>query len=376
MKNKKNIAVLGIGRLGLCFALTLEKGGYNVVGYDIRKDYIRSIENKTLKSYEPDVERYLLEAKNFRATTNLKEAISHADLLFITVRTTSMSDGKYNTSQVENLLDAVEKQGQVKSKHLVISCNVNPGYSDTIQKRMEKFGYIISYNPEWVAQGRILKDQAEPDLVVIGQANKEAGDIIEKIYKNICKSNPKIHRIDRLSVEITKVSLNCFLTTKLSYANMIGQIALKSGVSPDPILAAIGDDSRVNPKYFKYGFGYGGPCFPRDVRAMVNYINKIGIDPSIPKAVMKANKNHLTFQVEQFVKKHDKDKPITINSVTYKLGTLIIEESQQLLFAAEIAKKGYKIIIREHPEVIRQVKKLYGNLFSYKVSYKERKHEK
>ena len=372
MENQKNIAVLGIGRLGLCFALTLEKGGYNVVGYDIRENYVKSIQNKTLKSYEPNVERYLSEAKNLKATTDLKEALNYADIFFVTVRTTSLPDGKYNTSQVRNLLNSLEKQGKVNSKHLVISCNVNPGYSDTVQKRMEKLGYIVSYNPEWVAQGRILKDQAYPDLVVIGQADKEAGDIIEKIYKNICKNNPKIHRMDRLSAEITKVSLNCFLTTKLSYANMIGQIALKSGVSPDPILAAISDDSRVNPKYFKYGFGYGGPCFSRDARAMVNYANKIGIDPSITKAVMEANKNHLTFQVEQFVKKHNKDKPVIIDSVTYKLGTVIIEESQQLLFAAEIAKKGYKVIIREHPEVIRQVKEIYGNLFVYE----ERRHKK
>mgnify|MGYP000141370083 CR=1 FL=1 len=372
MENEKNITVLGIGRLGLCFALTLERGGYNVVGYDIRKDYVCSIENKTLKSYEPGVEQYLLEAENFRPTTDLEEAINHANILFILVRTTSLPDGKYDTSQVEKLLEAIEKHGRVKSKHLVISCNVNPGYSDAVQKRMKKFGYIVSYNPEWVAQGRILKDQAYPDLVVIGQANKEAGDVIEQIYKNICKSNPKIHRMDRLSAEITKVSLNCFLSTKLSYANMIGEIALKSGVSPDPILAAIGDDSRINPKYFKYGFGYGGPCLPRDTRAMVNYANKIGINPSIIKAVMEVNKSHLAFQIEQFVKKHDKNKPVVIDSVTYKPGTVIIEESQQLLFAVEIAKRGYKVIIREHPEVIRQVKALYGNLFVYEErEYKE-----
>ena len=365
MKNQKIAAVLGIGRLGLCFALTLEKGGYSVIGYDIRKNYIKSIENKTLKSFEPDVEKHLAKSKNLKVTANLKEALNYADVFFITVRTTSMPDGKYDVSQVENLINNLKKEGPVKNKHLVISCNVNPGYSDTVQKRISKFGYTVSFNPEWVAQGTILQNQEYPDLVVIGEADKEIGNKIEKIYKNITKSNPKIHRMDRLSAEITKVSLNCFLTTKLSYANMVGQIALKSGVSPKPILTAIGDDSRINPKFFKYGFGYGGPCFPRDTRAMTRYAKEIGIKPLIIKAVMETNKNHLDFQVQEFIKKHKKSRPVIIDSVTYKPGTVIIEESQQLLFAAKIAKRGYEVIIREHPEVIKQVKEKCGSLFRY-----------
>ena len=361
----KKITVLGVGRLGLCFALTLEKGGYNVIGYDIREDYLKSIKNKTLKSFEPDVEKHLAKSKNLKVTANLKEALNYADVLFVTVRTTSMPDGKYDVSQVENLINNLKKEGPVKNKHLVISCNVNPGYSDTVQKRMSKLGYTVSFNPEWVAQGRIIKDQIYPDLIVIGQANKKAGDVIEKIYKNITKSNPKIHRMDRLSAEITKVSLNCFLTTKLSYANMVGQIAIKSGVSPEPILTAIGDDSRINPKFFKYGFGYGGPCFPRDTRAMTRYAKEIGIKPFIIKAVMETNKNHLDFQIQGFIKKHEKSKPIVIDSVSYKPGTVIIEESQQLLFAVRLAKQGYKITIREHPEVIKQIKESYDKLFKY-----------
>lgn len=147
---------------------------------------------------------------------------------------------------------------------------------------------------------------------------------------------------------------------------MIGEIAIKSGVSPEPILKAIGNDSRINPKFFKYGFGYGGPCFPRDTRAMTRYAKENGINPYIIQAVIKTNKNHLNFQIEQFEKENkNKNKPIIIDSVTYKPGTIIIEESQQLLFAIEIAKKGYKIIIREHPEVIEQVKRIYGKLFVY-----------
>lgn len=148
MKNQKNITVLGIGRLGLCFALTLEKGGYNVLGYDIRKDYVESIQNKTLKSQEPGVEKLLVKAKNLKATTNLKEALNYADILFVMVRTTSLASGKYDVSQADNLINALKKECKVTNKHLVISCNVNPGYSDNVQKRLSKLGYIVSFNPE------------------------------------------------------------------------------------------------------------------------------------------------------------------------------------------------------------------------------------
>jgi nucleotide sugar dehydrogenase len=360
-------SVLGIGRLGLCFALTLERGGYDVLGSDIRNDYVKSINERTLISCEPYVVEYLSKAKNFRAVVNLREAIEHSDMLFVTVRTESLPNGQYNHFQVEQLLSDLTKMGKVDSKNLVMCCNVNPGYCDEIQERLGQYGYIVSYNPEWVAQGTILYNQAYPDLVVIGESDKIAGDIIENVYHNICLNDPFIHRMDRLSAELTKIFLNCYLATKISYANMIGQIAIQSGVDPSPILAAVGDDSRINPRYFKYGFGYGGPCFPRDTKALVHYAEKVGIDPLITKAVIQTNENHLKFQVSKFIDSHEKDKPVVIDSVTYKPGTVIIEESQQLLFAARIAQAGYQVTIKEHPEVIRQVKRLYGDIFNYEA---------
>lgn len=363
----EKVSVLGVGRLGLCLALTFERAGFDVVGSDIREDYVDSINNRTFVSYEPDVEKYLSEAGNFKATTVLKEAVEHSDLLFVTVRTESLPDGQYNQSQVEQLLGDLSKLDKVNEKHLIISCNVNPGYSDQIQEHMSKYGYIVSYNPEWVAQGTILYNQAYPDLVVIGEADKNAGNVIERVYRKVCLNNPVIHRMDRLSAELTKVALNCYLTTKISYANMIGEIAIKSGVDPTPILAAVGDDSRVNTKYFRYGFGYGGPCFPRDNKALLHYAKKVGGDPLISKAVMKINENHLEFQLAEFKRTHKKTEPVVFESVTYKPGTVIIEESQQLLYAVRIAQDGYKVIIREHPEVIRQVKDLYGDLFNYEI---------
>jgi len=360
------ISVLGIGRLGLCWALSLERAGYNVLGCDIREDYVKAINKKTFKTVEPDVERHLTESVNFKATTSLDEAIRYADILFVTVRTQSMPDGRYNHSQVDQLLRDIQNLGITNSpKQLIISCNVNPGYSDKIQKRMSWFGYSVSYNPEWIAQGSILHDQEYPDVVVIGEASKYAGQLIEDIHRDVSRESPTFHHMNRLSAELTKVSLNCYLTARISLANMIGEVAVKSGVDPSKILKAIGSDTRIGSKYIKYGFGYGGPCFPRDTKAFIHYANKIGVDPVMIESTQSVNDNHLKFQLEQFFKEHDKDEVIRFDTVTYKPGVTIIEESQQLLFAVEIAKEGYKVVIKEHPDVIKQVKEIYGDLFEY-----------
>lgn len=364
----KNISVIGIGRLGLCFALNLERAGYNILGCDIRKDYIESINNKTFKTIESDVERYLVESKNFVATNSIKNTINFSNVIFITVRTTSLKDGSYDCSQVDNVVKNIKDLGiQKEIKYLVISCNVNPGYSDKIQKELEEYNYIVSYNPEWIAQGSIIYDQRYPDLVVIGEGNKEAGNIIENVYKILCKSFPKIHKMDRLSAELTKISLNCYLLSKISLANMMGEVAVKSGVDPDKILNALGDDSRIGKKFIKYGFGYGGVCLPRDSRSFIKYANDVGIEPSMIIAAEKINKNHLLFQINEFLKNHpNKEELIVFDSVTYKKGVTIIEESQQLLFAEGIAWRGYKVLIEEHIDVINQVKEIYGDLFLYK----------
>ncbi len=362
----KRISVIGIGKLGLCFALVLEKAGYNVKGCDIREDYVNLVNNKEIKTIESNVEKYLKESICFEATTNFEETINFSDIIFITVKTTSLIDGKYDCSQVDNVINSIISAGVSKrNKQIIISCNVNPGYSDEVQEKLKDYNYIVNYNPEWIAQGSIIHDQEFPDLVVIGENDKESGNIIEDIYKNICLSNPVFHRMDRLSAEITKISLNCSLVSRISMANMIGEMAIKSGVDPDKILNAIGSDSRIGSKYFKYGFGYGGPCFGRDTRAFINYANKLNVKPSMIIAAEEINKKHLEFQVNNFIKNNSKEEVVIFDSITYKPGVTIIEESQQLLYAAEIAKNGYKVLIKEHIDVIKQVQKIYGNLFLY-----------
>jgi UDPglucose 6-dehydrogenase len=363
-----NMSVIGIGRLGLCFSLTLERSGYNVVGCDINEDYVRAVNDKTFHSHEPDVNEFLNESKNFIATTNFQEAVEHGDLIFVTVRTESEPDGKYDHSQIESVLNTIRSLGiQKKQKHLVVCSNVNPSYSNQIADRIRHLNWTVSYNPETIAQGTILKNQAEPDCVYIGTETEEAANQIEEAYGRMCTNQPTIHKMDRLSAELTKVSLNCYLTMKISFANAVGDLAIQMDANPMKVLQAVGSDSRINNKYFKYGFGYGGPCFPRDNRAFIRCAEAHGHSAILNKAADQANQEHLGFQLKRVTFEEDKSVPLRVPTVTYKPGVTIIEESQQLALAVKIAQEGYEVIIIETQPVVDQVKELYGDLFKYEV---------
>ena len=366
MNNK--ISLIGVGKLGLCFALTLEKAGYNVLGGDVNQGYVDSINNKTLNSDEPGVSSLLSSAVNFSATTDIREVIEFSNTIFILVATPSLPNGRYDHAQVESVISQLIELGpQQEEKQLVVCCTTMPSYCDLVQEKLEKYNYVVSYNPEFIAQGRILKDQLEPDMVLIGEGSTRSGDIIEQIYKEHTLSSPKICRMSRTEAEICKISLNCFLTTKIAFANMIGDIAIYSNCDPDVILKAIGSDSRIGNKYLGFGYGYGGPCFPRDNRALAIYADEIGVNALISKASDSSNKAHLFYQIETFCAKADISRTVVLECVTYKPESTMLEESQQLMFAVEIAKRGYNVLIRERSVVIDELESRYGDLFSYEV---------
>jgi UDP-glucose 6-dehydrogenase len=167
--------------------------------------------------------------------------------------------------------------------------------------------------------------------------------------------------------EITKIALNCFLTTKIAYANIVGDISKKTNCNPDIILKAIASDSRVGNKYLKYGFGFGGPCFPRDNRAFGLFCEENGIYPHISYATDQSNKSHILYQLNDFENRISKNEIVNFNTVTYKPESTILEESQQLKLAYELTERGYKVNIIEREKIINKLKHLYGNRFIYTV---------
>jgi nucleotide sugar dehydrogenase len=170
--DEKNVTVIGIGRLGLCFALVLARKGYKVVGIDINPSYVGKINDKSLQSNEPFVEQFLKETSNLRASTSIDEGIAHSDVIFILVDTPSSgNENHYDHSKLGNVLVALN-QRRVQNKHIVVGCTVIPGYIAKVGRFLIKdcIGSTLSYNPEFIAQGNIINGQLYPDMVLVGRA--------------------------------------------------------------------------------------------------------------------------------------------------------------------------------------------------------------
>lgn len=362
----EKVSLIGIGKLGLCLALTFEKFGYNVLGCDIDDRYVNQINDRTFDSDEEGVNEALQRCENFKATTVLGDCVEHSDILFLLVATPSLANGKYDHTQVDGVVEQLLLLPRPSThKQLIVCCTTMPEYCDTVQERLSGHNYTVSYNPEFIAQGTILRDQENASLVLIGEGSPTAGDMIQQIYENTTVSDPTIARMSRHQAEICKIALNCFLTTKISFANMVGDIARFAGLNPKPILKAIGSESRISPLYLNYGYGYGGPCFPRDNRALAIYAKEKGVDALISLASDEFNTQHLKYQVELFKQQHDVSEPILFEYVTYKPQSTMLVESQQLLFAKTLAEDGYDVIIRERKSVIKELRELYDDLFYY-----------
>ncbi len=294
--HSNKITLIGVGRLGICTALVLESRGFHVKGVDLSQSYCDSITNKTLKSNEPHVEDLLKNSQNLTMTTSLEEGLVYSDMIWILVDTPSGGRNSYDTTKLSKVLANINAL-RVENKHIVIVCTVYPGYIAQVGRFLLKDckNTSLSYNPEFIAQGNIVEGFRNPDMVLIGEGSKEAGDRLEEIYKSIVVYDPTsahplnsefdVCRVSPESAEIVKLGVNCFVTTKVSFANMIGDICQRTpGADAQEVCAAIGCDSRVGAKYLKPGYGFGGPCFPRDNRALGAYAQSVGIDPMIPTA--------------------------------------------------------------------------------------------
>ena len=359
------IGIIGAGRLGLTFALLCEKAGYEVIVSDKREDYVFNLNNNICNTNEPLIQKMLFEVSKFSATTDNLEIIKTCDVIFTFVATPSTTDGSYDTSAVfevaNDFFEASKQDIPVFNKKLIVGCTTNPGDVEQVQKRLSMFSVQVAYNPEFIAQGEIVKGLEESDIVLIGTEYQELANELISIYTKIQTTPVNAHVMSCKAAEITKIGINCFLTTKISYANMMGDILTKSNLSNeiDSVLKAIGGDSRVGNKYMKYGFGFGGPCLPRDNRALGHYAKELGMELNLPFTVDEFNKEHASFLKDFFMKQNpDKTIPFVMNYITYKRGTDILEESQQFKLCLDLLNEGYYLNVIEIDAVSKQLSDL------------------
>ena len=364
-----NITVFGIGRLGLGLALLIEKAGYNVLGVDINREYIKHLNNKTFKTKEPEYENLLQNSKNFRATLDLDEGLKHSDIIFVMVQTPNSGGEKfYDHSIVSNLLQKINEK-KVNNKHIIIGCTLMPKYIDEVGSYLlsDCKNTTLSYNPEFIAQGEIVKGFLNPDMILIGTHSEDLGNKLKIIYNKIVENQPKYCIIRPLEAEITKITINGFITTKLSFANMISDVCDTIGADKQKVLDSIGSDSRIGNKYFRPGYSFGGPCFPRDTRALALFVNQNNINNELLLSTTNYNRLHSEFLTQKLLDEN-RDEYI-IENVCYKENSKIpiIEESAKLQIAKKLVEAGKKVTIRDEIQLINEVKKEYGNLFNYLV---------
>lgn len=366
----ERIAIIGIGRIGLCLALNLERAGFAVLGVDKDRERVALINQRELKTPEAGVEEALRAARIFRVVGSA-DAIRDfdPDLIFIAVDTPTAEVGGYDHTQIDRVLrDLSALHLQRHRVDLALLCTTMPGYCDSKAEFANEHGFVLSYTPGFVAQGTILRDQQFPDLLLIGEADPLAGERLEQVFRRMCCNHPAVHRMSRLSAEIAKLALNCALTMKITFANAIGDLASSVGAQPERILDAIGADTRIGNKFLKYGFGFGGPCFPRDNRALNFFAKQQNYELLQTMATDLMNQRHLEFQVKQYIQAYDEDDAIHLYSVSYKPGTDILDDSQPIALALQLAKAGRKIVIHDSPSVLAQLQSRYGRLFEYALA--------
>lgn len=359
-----SIGIIGLGRLGLCLALNLERVGYTIYAYDSNVNYTKEIEQKILRSSEPNVVEYLKDSNQLFICNSEEQILNNKpDLIFIIVPTPSKSDGSYDHQFIDQVIESIlHARSNNQQINLVINSTTFPGYCSSLEDKLHGSNISIAYNPEFIAQGSIIRDQQYPDQVLIGSSDFDLIEKVKSIYKKLCKSNPEYCEMDLTSAEIAKLATNCFLTTKISFANSIGDLAIKAGANPDKILNAIGADHRIGKQYLKYGDGFGGPCFPRDNRALIQFGKRLEQELKISEATDAINQDHLQFQLNTILNDNSKDA-YEFDGISYKKGSSIIEESQRLALAIELVKSGKKVIISESSEVIQLLENKYPGMF-------------
>jgi len=369
------IGVIGAGRLGICFALLCERAGYDVLVSDIREDYVNDLNAKKISTNEPEVEDLLRISKNFRATTNNKEVIEECDLIYTLVATPSLEDGSYDVSAVWDVVE--DLKDVTKKKYFVVGCTTNPGDCDAFQKYLPRNVHVM-YNPEFIAQGSIISDLKQADMVLLGvdpTMEDHVVDDIRTLYKKIQTTRAIVCVMSPKSAEITKIAVNCFLTTKISYANMLGDVLHKSGCGDETtaVLRAIGTDSRIGGKYLNYGLGYGGPCLPRDNRAFAHFAQKVGLEYNLGYVTDGFNNEHALTVADYWEEMNKDRKPFYFEYISYKKGTDIITESQQYRLCLDLLDRGFKVYIQNDRRVSSQVSEYLDEKYGDQVRFVDNK---
>jgi nucleotide sugar dehydrogenase len=350
-----NIGIIGVGRLGLCYALMLEQQGFNVFASSYKQDYIDRLKLKQSDSVEPGVAD-LVAQTNINFTVDNHYVIANCDMLYVMVATPSNERGDYDVTAVEQVAnDFLTYTGSVANKILIIGSTVNPGDCERVQKQLNHLGINVVYSPTFAAQGTVLRDITNPHNLLIGTENPHVAQQCHQVFVKIIGESTPVHCVHSTTAEILKLANNCKSTLAISYFNMIGEILINSGMVNDMSAASkfLNSGPRVA---WSPGYGYGGPCYPRDNRAFAHYTQTLGIDYPLGKVVDKFNQEHADFLFNYFVKDNVENLPYYFEYLSYKPGVNIFEESQQLQVCRRLLDAGHTVYVEPSVYLLSKIR--------------------
>jgi UDPglucose 6-dehydrogenase len=350
------ISVIGLGKLGAPLAAVLASKGFPVVGTDLNPALVDAVNAGRAPVDEPRLQELITENRErLRATTDAKAAVAETDVTFVIVPTPSGSDGRFmNTALVEAMQTVGSGLRRKSSYHVVaITSTVMPGSTGgEIRAALEVHSgrrvgdnLGLCYNPEFIALGTVVRDMLSPDMILIGESDGRAGEILERIYERSCDNKPAIRRMNFVNAELTKIAVNTYVTTKISYANMLADICDRlPGADVDAVTQAVGADSRIGAKYLRGAIGYGGPCFPRDNVAFASLARSLGARADLADATDTMNR----YQVERVLGAlHSRlhgGGTVGILGLSYKPDTAVVEQSQGVMLANRLAEEGHPVV--------------------------------
>ena len=372
-----NIAIVGTGYVGLVSGTCFAEMGINVTCVDVNEKKILKLQSGEIPIYEPgldDMVRRNVEAKRLNFTTDLSSCIDNVEIVFSAVGTPPDEDG---SADLKYVLEVARTFGQYIKKYtvLVTKSTVPVGTAkkvkaviwEELKKRNADIEFDVASNPEFLKEGAALKDFMSPDRVVIGVETERAKELMSKLYKPFVLNNYRILFMDIPSAEMTKYAANSMLATRISFMNDIANLCELVGADADMVRRGIGSDARIGTKFLYPGCGYGGSCFPKDVKALIHTGKEYGYDMRVIESVEEVNESQKSVVFEKLLKAFDgklEGKTIALWGLAFKPETDDMREAPALVLIDSLLKAGCEVCAYD-PVAMDECKKRVGDRISY-----------
>lgn len=345
-----NIAVLGTGYVGLVAGVCFADAGHNVTCVDSNEQKIRSLMSGKVPFYEPGLDDlFHLNVKRMNFTMSISEAVAKSEVIFIAVGTPEMTDGSADMEPTFKVLGEICKAA-TDSKIIVLKSTVPIGTFRKVESFCREYSKIpmdIVNNPEFLRQGAAIEDFLKPDRVVIGCHSDKAKQAMQELYEPFCTraGGKPIIFMDNTSAEMTKYAANSFLALKISFINELALMADKLGADIDSVRAGFTSDSRINPAFFNPGIGYGGSCFPKDVRALIHTGKQFDLELKVLKAADQVNERQKGILTQRLLERVGslKGKTVALWGLAFKARTDDVRRAPSLKIMEDLFLNGAKV---------------------------------